>query len=168
MFELALRACAAAGDVRRAFQLVAVMWKRSGVEVSHSAHFSVLRALCNAGELQRAVRYLSDIPSRRMQNLHCNVVLHGAVSRGGWKDRDSSSVGHLLPCSVGCIACAPRPAVKAKACRLGQHLGGAPFACTCYVYCSAIEAIRRLLLNRQNVREWARWPRAVCETMLGQ
>ncbi|GAB4821571.1 hypothetical protein N2152v2_008617 [Parachlorella kessleri] len=82
LFELALQACAAAGDARKALQLVAAMWKRSGVEVSHSAHFSALRALCNGGELQRAVRYLSDIPSRRLQTFHCNVVLQGAVSRG--------------------------------------------------------------------------------------
>jgi len=129
MFELALRACAAAGDARRALQLVAVMWKRSGVEVSHSAHFSVLRALCNAGELQRAVRYLSDIPSRRMQNLHCNVVLHGAVSRGGWQDRDSSAVGRLLPCSVACSVCAAWVVVKEKACRLLSSMRTGTVAC---------------------------------------
>jgi pentatricopeptide repeat protein len=73
-YDVALKACAAAGQAQRAQSIVSSMWRR-GVPVGRVAQGSLLKALCAAGRRRQALHRLKGIPAARLTTMHCNTVL---------------------------------------------------------------------------------------------
>ncbi len=71
--DFALRAYANLGLPDLATRLVSTMWQR-GIPVGRVANSSVVKALCEAGRLEEALRYLKSVSAQRSDIVGYNVL----------------------------------------------------------------------------------------------